>query len=543
MPQSNDRRNNGRRRAVVIALMVVGMQIATCPVQATTDKPWYLQEQYEKSKQLPNDSLLSPLPQTTPDGGIKVSTPDEVDLVPLGNMKLHPLRLEATISRPVTLQEVLEQAVENNLAIKVSMDTLKSNRSFFVSSLGKFLPDLSMTYKVQDMYQQGNLITQFKTGAVTLAYAFFQGGKVYAGAAASYFNYRAARFSLSANKNDILLGVYRLYNSVLYNQALLHIKVKSLESSRAALSVTEQQYRAGTGTKYAVMQSKSQVASDMQALVSQESALRKANIDLSAALNRSLFENYVPREIDISKKQLVNPRLNINEAVSIAMANRPEIRQYDALRKQASATARQQASPLLPTAQIFFTPTNTTTYTPSANSSIATSTSSVNLSTSGAGTTSVGLGNAVGASVSLGGTLNWNLSGLGVTDSASLLAYKNLAHRAVNQYNQQVLTVMQELHKSYIDVQTAEQQIEITGENVEAARESLRLAFIRLKVGNGTNLEYIQSQKSYVDALTTQVRAFVDYLNAQAQLLRDIGTINPTILANGYTDRTGNQRL
>lgn len=489
---------------------------ATAPgVASKTEKSWFLQQQYDKSKLPQTDSLLAPMPDLTNSDEIEITPPKESDLVVIGSQKLHPIKLEATISKSTNLEDLLELALQNNLTLKISKDTLTANRYYYVSSLGKFLPDLSMTYKKQNLYQDGDLSSKITTKNMTLTYAFFQGGKVYFDSRAKYFDYKASKYSLGASKNDIMLDVFKKYNNVLYNQLLLHIRVKSLESSRAALAVNNQLMEAGTGTKYAVMQSKTQVASDAQQLVSQEVALRKANIDLAALLNQSLFENLVPEQKSVTKRFLLNPSLDINQAITIALANRPELKQYDSLRIAAQANTYKSASALLPTAQIYLSPNNTSISTgsnSSAGSSSNTNTnaggttgaSNVNLSTTGSGTTSVGLGNALGTSVSFGGTLSWNLTGLGVTDTANTVATRALARRSLQQYNQQRLSVIQDLRKSYIDVQTAEQQIEIANEAVEAARESLRLASIRLKVGTGTNLEFIQSQKSYVDALSSQ---------------------------------------
>lgn len=527
------------RAARYSVLLLVALSICSMaqPGHALSEmnNSWFLKEQYQKSKQPQNDSLLAPLPEISATSEIKITPPAESDLVAIGSRKLSPLKLEATISRSINLEDVLEQALEKNLAIKISQDSSKSNRYLFGGALGRFLPDLSMTYKVQDIYQRGDLASQIKTRNLSLTYTFFQGGKVFYDTRAKYFDYKASTYSLGASKNDILLDVFKKYNNILYNQILLHIRVKSLESSRAALNVNQQQLDAGTGTKYSVMQSKTQVAQDAQALVAQEVALRKAKIDLAAVLNESLFEDFVPEQVVVSKKHLLDPRIDINHSISLALNNRPELRQYDSLRKSADAVASRSASALMPVAQIYLSPNNTHLYSPSASSSTTSgSTGSVNLSTTGAGTTSVGLGNAVGSSLSFGGTVSWNLSGLGVPDSFTVLSNRTLAHRALQQYNQQVLTVLQELRKSYVDVQTAEQQIEINNEGVEAARESLRLAFIRLKIGNGTNLEYIQSQKSYVDSLTNQAKAYIDYQNAQAQLLRDLGIISSESLVYGW---------
>lgn len=522
--------------------LAVSICILVQPAHALSElnSSWFLKEQYQKSKLPQNDSLLAPLPEISVTSEIKITPPAESDLVAIGSRKLNPLKLEATISRSISLEDILEQALEKNLAIKISQDSTKSNLYLYGGALGRFLPDLSMTYKVQDIYQRGDLTSQIKTRNMSLNYSFFQGGKVYYDTRAKYFDYKASTYSLGATKNDILLDVFKKYNNILYNQILLHIRVKSLESSRAALNVNQQQLDAGIGTKYSVMQSKTQVAQDAQALVAQEVALRKAKIDLAAVLNESLFEDFVPEQVVVSKKHLLDPRIDVNHSISLALNNRPELKQYDYLRKSAQAVASRSASALMPVAQIYLSPNNTHLYSPSSSTSTTSSSTttgsagSVNLSTTGAGTTSVGLGNAVGSSLSFGGTVSWNLSGLGVPDSFTVLSNRTLAHRALQQYNQQVLTILQELRKSYVDVQTAEQQIEINNEGVEAARESLRLAFIRLKIGNGTNLEYIQSQKSYVDSLTNQAKAYIDYQNAQAQLLRDLGIISSESLVYGW---------
>ena len=101
--------------------------------------------------------------------------------------------------------------------------------------------------------------------------------------------------------------------------------------------------------------------------------------------------------------------------------------------------------------------------------------------------------------------------------------------------NQAVLVVSQEVHNSYLDLQGAEQLIDITTENVIASKEALRLAYRRLQLGNGTNLELIQAQQNYVEALNKQIRAYIDHRNAQAQLLRSAGTISLVTLLAKYT--------
>lgn len=469
--------------------------------------------------------------QMSPPGNgdlLNFSLPDEKSLLSVGPKRLPPIKLEATYNQTLTLRAALEQALSSNLPIKISEDLYKSKRALFWGATGRFLPDLSMTYRAQNTYQSSEKLLTTKTGNTTLTWAYFQGGRVFNGMMENFYTARAAKSDLNTSTNDVLLSTYRNYNEVLLNQALLKVRTKSLETSRANLRLTKQQFDAGVGTKFAVMQSETQLANDMQSLLTQQLAVRRAAIALSVTLNAPIDVNILPEETLMDKVYILNPNLDANYWTKQAIANRPELKSLEAQRKAAKAAIARVASPLLPVAQLFVSPSNSQTTTAGGNSSgTATgSTGGVNISTSGSGASSIGVGGLAGSSVTLGTSLTWNLGGLGVPDLANIESNRLLARRVLNQYNQQALLVTQEVHNLFLDIQGIEQQINITAETVIASREALRLAFRRLQLGNGTNLELIQAQQSYVDALSKQIRAYIDHRNAQAQLLRNVGSIS-----------------
>lgn len=468
--------------------------------------------------------------QITPPGKgdlLNFSLPDEKSLLSVGPKRLPPIKLEASFNQTLTLKAALEQALSANLPIKISQDLYKSKRALFWGATGKFLPDLSMTYRAQNIYQSSEKLLTTKTGNTTLTWAYFQGGKVLNGMLENYYSANAAKNDLNTSTNDVLLSAYRNYNEVLLNQALLKVRTKSLETSRANLRLTKQQFDAGVGTKFAVMQSETQLANDMQSLLTQQLAVRRAAIALSVTLNAPIDINILPEETQMDKVYILNPNLDAQYWTKLAMSNRPELKSLEAQRKAAKAAMAKVANPLLPVAQIFVSPNNsqTTTVSGSNTGTAANSTGGVNISTSGSGASSIGVGGLAGNSVTLGTSLTWNLGGLGVPDLANIESNRLLARRVLNQYNQQALLITQEVHNVFLDIQGIEQQIDITAATVHASRESLRLAFRRLQMGNGTNLELIQAQQSYVDALSKQIRAYIDHRNAQAQLLRNVGSI------------------
>jgi outer membrane protein TolC len=137
------------------------------------------------------------------------------------------------------------------------------------------------------------------------------------------------------------------------------------------------------------------------------------------------------------------------------------------------------------------------------------------------------------ASYTIGFLVNWNYSGLGVPAMSNAQAARAQARIAKLQLNQQVLDVLEQVRKSYINSQLAERQIDVTAKEVASSAEQLRLARVRLANGVGTNLELVQSQRDWVTALVHKAEAIISFNVAQAQLLRDVGLISVDTLTSG----------
>src|SRR5262249_44320371 len=117
---------------------------------------------------------------------------------------------------------------------------------------------------------------------------------------------------------------------------------------------------------------------------------------------------------------------------------------------------------------------------------------------------------------------------------ANIYAAQALARQAGIQANQELQTIFQQVRSSYLGWRVAREQIDNSATAVDSSTEELRLAEIRLRQGVGTNLELIQAQRDYINALTSQSQAIVGSNLAQAQLLHDTGVISMDTLLHGY---------
>lgn len=450
-------------------------------------------------------------------------------LLPIGKRRLPAIRLEATYTDIVSLKDCLNYALYNSLPIRISDAGYDSQKYLFVSALGQFLPDFTQTYRYQQVDSQRPPITNTHTDSTTVRFPVFQGGGVFYNALANLNRTKAAKSSYKATVNDTLLEVYRRYNELILNHVLLQIRVKSVELSRAQLSLNEQLKEAGVGTNFAIYQSRTQLALDKQALLQQEVAVRQSAIQLSVAMNSNISNNIYPDELRAVEARLVDQEWSINQLVAVAAKRRPELKQFEELRIAARRNVQVAASPLYPTFQFFVSKTHSTVFSNGNNSSNSNAGglggSTVIIPTGGGGG-GIGISGNGGRSFSGGFDLSWNLDGMGVVDAGRTLSAKALARQAMLQSNQTLLTVLQQIHGSYLTMLTASEQVDVAGEAVFSSSEQLRLANLRLRYGQGINLELIQAQRDYITALTNQAQAIITYNIAQAQLLRDTGMIS-----------------
>ncbi len=452
------------------------------------------------------------------------------ELLPIGKGKLPPIKLEAAYNEQITLKQALVYALSNNLPIRISQAAYQSQRYQFFGSVAQALPDFTLTKRGQRTDTQRGTGTPFFTDSATIRYPVFQGGGILFNSLANLSRAKAGKNAYRASINDTMLSVYQRYNDLLLNHLLLRIRIKSVELSRAQVQLNQELKDAGVGTNFAIYQSRTQLALDKQALLQQQVNLRQAALQLALLLNTNIAINFLPDQESVSEARLFEDSIDINKLTVAATRFRPELKQFEYLRRAADRNIQVAAAPLYPTFQFFTTKTVTTSgRSNGAGNNLTGSTVIIPTGGSGGG---IGISGGGGRSFTAGFDLSWNLNGFGLPDVANTLSARALARQSMLQLNQQVITVLQQVRSAYLNMLTAEAQVDVAGEAVVAATEQLRLANLRLRYGQGINLELIQAQREYINALTTQAQAIINYNVAQAQLLRDTGLISvPTLTA------------
>ncbi len=434
-----------------------------------------------------------------------------------------PIRIEVQYDQPITLEEALNYAIENNLPIKISRENRNYQRYVLYSQLANLVPNFSMSYNITHtriLNEKVSSLAHVFLPRVT--YPVFQGGSVVYSILGQYAREKGWNKAYQASINDAMLDIYQKYNNLLLNRVLLQIRAKSVEVSQEQLKVNQQLEKAGTGTRFAVMQSETQLANDRQALLQQQVMVRQSALALNFSLNYPMAVNLVPAEETITEQSLFRAHATVNELVNLSLKQRPDLREYELFRFAAGRNVQVAAAPLYPTVA-FYTQYS---YTNTVTSPLTVS--------AGGGTAGAGVFGGLFKTNQEGMALVWNLNGMGLTSVANIAAAQSLARQSGIQANQELQMIFQQVRSSYLGWRVAREQIDNAATAVDSSTEELRLAELRLRQGVGTNLELIQAQRDYINALTSQAQAIVGSNLAQAQLLHDTGVISFETLLHGY---------
>lgn len=481
------------------------------------------------------------------------------ELMPL-KKGMPTIRLEAVYNQPVTLKDVINFAVLHNLAIGISNEQMKSQKWLLIGALGKFLPNALMSYR--SVFQAGSTLvggiipssfaTPFVTANAGFNYTGFQGGAVMFGALLQKHNFLAAKSQFRASINDTLNTVSKQYYDLVRAQAFLEIRVRAVETSRAQLVLNQQLERAGTGTYFGVLQADTQLATDEQNLLNQEVAFRTAAINLANSLNLDLGANLMSVDTKVRKVRLLDPKMDINGLLRLAVKHRPELKQYEQLRLAARRQIQVSAAPLYPSIQFFgsYTGSGATLgpgyrVQPGSISVVPGSVNpgdiitppqfgqSVNVPVVGRFNPPREVKRQMRKSYVIGFEVDWNYFNLGVPNVANVQSSKHLARSAMLTANQQFMNVLAQVRTSYLNSLVAEKQIDVTTRAVASSSEQLRLARVRLANGVGTNIDVLQAQQVWTQSLINRADAILTFNQAQVQLLRDIGVISLDTLTSG----------
>ena len=412
--------------------------------------------------------------------------------------------------RVLSLRECIDIALVNNPDMGIARQSLKKSESNVLASYGSLLPNLQVDFYAGHRYygpssvliddsgrpvQQQGFDFEDYTMRIGSDIVFWDGGANYARLRQSRNNREGAKEELQYNYDMITATVIRAYYNLVRFRRLTVVAEESVDQAKQSLERTEALLEVGSGTRADVLKAKVRHSNTKLDLIRAKNQVELAREDLIAVLN---LADYSELGVDTTlTMKMTNPD-PVSE-IDFAMDNRSDLKGLEAYLEGSNAGVRVAKSGWLPVFGANF--------------------------------------GYYWSDRKMADNLNffkdeysWNITAymrLNVFDrfwtSANVKTAKADHRISEYQLEKSKVNAVREIKSLIIVINEAIERISVAAETVEQAREDVRLAEERYRVGAGTMLDTISAQVALTQAKADVIGAKCDYLVAIADLDRATG--------------------
>lgn len=258
-------------------------------------------------------------------------------------------------AQPWDLARCIEHAQKNNLTIKQAEIGL--NQQKMAAHVAKMQQLPSINGSVGQNFNFGRSIDPFTNTfenttirannfSVSGSGVIYGGGRIQNNIQAEQSNLAATEFDVLSISNNIALQVTNAYLNVLFSKESLRIAKDRSSRTKDQLDRMQKLVDAGANSRENLLTLKAQFAQELRNVVNSENSVTLSKLTLEQLLqmnHNDSFEIVYPKMVEPKNM----PLFSINEVVSLAMENQPEIkREMERLRaseyalKVAKASAR-----------------------------------------------------------------------------------------------------------------------------------------------------------------------------------------------------------
>jgi outer membrane protein TolC len=429
----------------------------------------------------------------------------------IGTFTLLPVALSADDStKPLSLKETIEQAIEANLRLKQSQEEVKAAEETRKASITRFLPTFSTSY---DYLHRNKPLTQSLTGlgpgpefvvrpedeytfVTSFSQPIFRGFELINQYEISDLGLNAAELSEKITRQDVILDAKNAYYSVLKTQKLLDVAEQRVIQIASQKDVAENFFEVGMSPLNDLLQAQASLANARQGLIVTQNNLEIARSQFNIVLRRPVNSPVAIEDI-LDYTPLVH---DIDFYLSSARDNRLEIQVADLqvqIAEKEVMLARKD-------------------YYPSINLTGRYTRIGDQYDVDG------GEGISDAAAWNIEATAQWDFWEWGRTS----FGVKEKLHRLSQaQYSRsQILDNIElEVKTAFLRAKEGEKNIITVEKAIEQAKENFRINQERFKEQVATTTDVLNAQTLLSDTLTNYFNALYDFKISNATLFRAMG--------------------
>jgi len=407
---------------------------------------------------------------------------------------------QSVLAAPIelSLDDSIALALKNNPTITIANSS--RDKSYWAVEQAKAGKGFSLDFTHSDKryntppsylnsLQQYAYYTKFDN-SISLSLPIYSGGRLESQIDQAKLNLKVSDLNIEATKQQRKQTVTTYYFNVLQYRNALQISQGTVDNHLSHLKNVQAQHDAGMIPKSDVLSSEVSLANAQNSLIKAQNNYVLAVANLNNAIGLSLDSEIQLKE-DLKYEQY---SLSLKDCEKYALANRPEMSQYQAKIAIALADGKIAKSGYQPT--VTFAATEDW-YDKEFVGSIHNN-------------WLVGL------------TASFNLFDSGLVNSKVNQSKASL-DTVQEQARQERDTILLEVRQYYLSMYEAEERIDTSKVAVDQAKDSLRIAEVRYAAGVGTNLDVLDALLAQNTAKTNYIQALYDYNTNKSQLDKAMG--------------------
>ena len=411
----------------------------------------------------------------------------------------------------LSLHDALDLSLKQNLGLIEGTQDIRSAQAARLRALSKLLPDINA--RIAESVQQNNLaafglppfpgVPQI-VGPFSLSDARASLSQSLVDLSAwnkersASLDQRAAQLSYADGREIVVLVIADLYLQAVASSARVDAAQSQLATAQATYDQAVNMRKAGVVAGIDVLRSQVELQFRQQQLLATRNRFAKDKLDLARAVGLPSGQ-----EFNLADKMpyAPAPAVTLEKALADAYANRAEYQRAQALLRSAEAARRGATAENYPTLGL----------------------------DGNYGDIGRTFGHSHGT-FSTAVALNIPIFQGGKVRADTLQADALLERRRAELEDTQA-RVDSEVRKAFLDLQSAADQVAVTGKEIELATETLTQARDRFAAGVANNLEVVQAQEALANANETYIESVYAHNIAKASLARSVGLAEKSIKA------------
>ena len=406
--------------------------------------------------------------------------------------------------QPVTLQDAIAVALQNNKDLQVARLELDRSRDSLDASLATQLPtvngQLEVNQRGDDTPAEDGFTMRNRTlllGQIELSYNVYDGGRRNATIARSSREVYLNQLEVERISEDVRFNATSAYYELQNADAQVAIAQAAIEDFSQTLRDAQLLEQAGLGTRFDVLQAQVDLANANQALTRAIAEQRNARRNLADVLG-------VGQRVELTAADEIAESgewaYTLEESIVMAYKNRAELQQQLVQREISEQDREIALSETRPNVNVFANYNFTNTFTDTFDST--------------------GYANGY----NLGARLNWDIFDGGVANARAEVESRNIEINETN-FAKQRDEIRLNIETAYNNMIANKENISTTETAVTTAVESLRLARLRFQAGVGTQTDVINAQRSLTEARGNFLQAIIGYNQSLNELQRAVSNL------------------